>query len=432
MFSKTFIVSVILIILIVSIYYYWPKKVRVYEGKSLDGKYKDFGIGKYTIEQIGFKEIYAIRVPQDLRVIINYSENIYEMTPSSLIYPRENIKSIEIVDVKNITKILDDKKMNNSPKDCVTSEWSDWSSCSVSCGGGTQTRTRTIIKPAENGGNCILTDTRRCNENYCQVDCKVSDWSNFSPCENINGVWNKKRTRTINTYPSFGGTVCPPVSELTQTEVCPPEDCKVSDWSDWSNCQEINGILKKTRTRYIEKPPLYGGSGCPYSELTQTEVCPIISPDSVVESTLAAWNRYSTVEKSYDNDYETSWITSINYIRETEQYDYDGYTGQWVVFKYNIPVNIKGVNIKFGIRTPSSSNQQKVKIYKNVDLSETSPIKTGRDLSNYVFPPDTLILEKEYNQITFITLNEILNLKGINNIMIMFSRDSIVSEIQFY
>ena len=430
MFSKTFIVIASVLVLLVLVYIYWPKKVRVYEGNSLDGKYKDLGIGKYTIEQIGFKEIYAIRIPDDLRVIIDYSDNSSQLQLKTLIYPEKNIKSIEIVNQKDLIKIMDDKQ-KNLPKHCVTSEWSDWSSCSVSCGGGTQTRTRTIIKPAENGGYCNvnLSETRQCNENYCPVDCKVSDWSNFGPCENINGVWKKTRTRTINIYPVGGGTSCP---ELTQTEICPPEDCKLSDWSDWS-CIEVNGVLKNTRRRYIENEPLYGGY-CPYSELTQTEVCPIIEADSVIHSANSYWARYTMIENAYDNDYETSWVPGLRLIKGTEEYDVDGYTGQWVVFKYKIPVNIKGINMKFRIRTPSDLNQslQKVKIYKNVDQSETSPIKINTDLSNYIFPPDTLILEKEYEQLTDITLNEKLNLTDINNIMIMFSRDTSVSEIQFY
>jgi hypothetical protein len=146
---------------------------------------------------------------------------------------------------------------------------------------------------------------------------------------------------------------------------------------------------------------------------------------------------YTTIEKAYDNDYDTPWTPGLRFIdiEGTQEYDINAYTGQWVVFKYNRPVNIKGINMKFRIRTPSASHQsfqQKVKIYKNVDQSETSPIKMNTDLSNYVFPPDTLILEKEYNQLTDITLNEKLNLTDINNIMIMFSRDTNVYEIQFY
>ena len=48
-------------------------------------------------------------------------------------------------------------------------QWSDWSPCSVACGGGTQTQTRTCSDPAPaNGGQqCEGEDvkTRECNTN---------------------------------------------------------------------------------------------------------------------------------------------------------------------------------------------------------------------------------------------------------------------------
>jgi hypothetical protein len=51
------------------------------------------------------------------------------------------------------------------PVDCVVSDWSEWSDCSAECGGGTQTRTRTIVTPAQNGGTVCdaLIETRECN-----------------------------------------------------------------------------------------------------------------------------------------------------------------------------------------------------------------------------------------------------------------------------
>jgi hypothetical protein len=47
------------------------------------------------------------------------------------------------------------------PVNCVVSEWSEWSSCVD----GSQTRTRTVITPAENGGTACpaLTETQSCS-----------------------------------------------------------------------------------------------------------------------------------------------------------------------------------------------------------------------------------------------------------------------------
>jgi hypothetical protein len=48
----------------------------------------------------------------------------------------------------------------NDPVDCVVSDWSEYSSCE----NGTQSRTRTVITPAQNGGaSCpVLTESRSC------------------------------------------------------------------------------------------------------------------------------------------------------------------------------------------------------------------------------------------------------------------------------
>ncbi len=54
-------------------------------------------------------------------------------------------------------------------------EWSQWSTCSVTCGAGNQTKTRTCTNPtpANNGINCSTTNfdyaTQICTENPCPV-----------------------------------------------------------------------------------------------------------------------------------------------------------------------------------------------------------------------------------------------------------------------
>jgi hypothetical protein len=57
------------------------------------------------------------------------------------------------------------------PVDCVVSNWSNWGECSATCGGGTQTRTRTIITPPANGGQqCpALSEIQTCNTQACPV-----------------------------------------------------------------------------------------------------------------------------------------------------------------------------------------------------------------------------------------------------------------------
>ena len=54
--------------------------------------------------------------------------------------------------------------------DCEWSRFSDWSECSVSCGGGIQRRRRTILVEADRGGRRCAgrsEETRICNSRSC-------------------------------------------------------------------------------------------------------------------------------------------------------------------------------------------------------------------------------------------------------------------------
>ena len=59
------------------------------------------------------------------------------------------------------------------PQDCEVSDWSDWSACSAECGGGTQTRTRTIVSEAWCGGAACpaLSEMQACNTQACSIMC---------------------------------------------------------------------------------------------------------------------------------------------------------------------------------------------------------------------------------------------------------------------
>lgn len=49
----------------------------------------------------------------------------------------------------------------------VNGGWSDWGSCSVACGGGTQTRTCTNPSPANGGASCSGASSQACNSQAC-------------------------------------------------------------------------------------------------------------------------------------------------------------------------------------------------------------------------------------------------------------------------
>ena len=61
------------------------------------------------------------------------------------------------------------------PVDCTWSNWTEWSNCSNSCGGGTQTKSREIAFSAENGGqDCIGNNIviQNCNMNISCNDTR--------------------------------------------------------------------------------------------------------------------------------------------------------------------------------------------------------------------------------------------------------------------
>ena len=168
------------------------------------------------------------------------------------------------------------KACNTQPcsGDCVVSDWSAWGTCSATCGGGTQTHTRTVRSPASNGGaDCPpLTETQTCNTQACPVDCLVSPWSSWGTCSAACGGGTQTHTRDILTSASNGGAACP---VLTETQACNtqscPVDCTVSPWSAWGTCSASCGGGTQTQTRSIVTPAANGGQACP--TLTQTQTC---------------------------------------------------------------------------------------------------------------------------------------------------------------
>jgi hypothetical protein len=166
----------------------------------------------------------------------------------------ERLESVLIKIMTKLTQCCCDG--TPQPVDCVVSEWGPWSECID----GEQTRTRTVVTPASNGGDpCpALEETRECCE---PVDCVVSAWGAWSACNN--GV--RTRTRTVVTPASCGGDPCPSLIETE--ECCTPVNCVVSEWGPWSEC--VNSL--KTRTRTVITPASCGGTPCP--ALSETVDC---------------------------------------------------------------------------------------------------------------------------------------------------------------
>jgi hypothetical protein len=111
------------------------------------------------------------------------------------------------------------------PRACVTSEWSLWSLCTKTCGGASKLRTRTIIKhPMFKGSPCPkLKETQPCSTKPCPVDCEVSAWTKWGECSVHCGGGQQSKSRTITRAPKFAGHTC--TTKLEDTKVCNTNYC---------------------------------------------------------------------------------------------------------------------------------------------------------------------------------------------------------------
>jgi Spondin-like TSP1 domain len=203
-------------------------------------------------------------------------------------------------------ELTESRACNTSPcaVDCKVGDWSEWSACSTTCGPGEQTRERSVETAAAHGGKAcpVLSERRECQEKPCPVDCKVSNWTDWSACSAQCGPGTQTRTRTVVTPPAHGGTACPALADTQPCNVKPcPVDCKVSGWSDWSACSKSCGGGELTRTRTVITPAAHGGVACP--ALNETQSCNLQSCN--VDCKVSGWSGWSSCTKSCEGGQQT-------------------------------------------------------------------------------------------------------------------------------
>uniref|UniRef100_UPI00193A61B8 uncharacterized protein LOC120335429 n=1 Tax=Styela clava TaxID=7725 RepID=UPI00193A61B8 len=162
------------------------------------------------------------------------------------------------------------------------SKWRRWSSCSATCGGGSRTRTRVCI----NSGDRITCDgiasqTEDCNEKACP---SFSNWSSWSSCSESCGGGIRRQSRTCNNG-YFGEPGC--IGDEYRDEACNEMPCPFwSEWSEYSACSATCGQGSRTRYRTCNNG-LPGERGCIGSPLEE-HAC----SDSVC-AFWAAWSSWS-------------------------------------------------------------------------------------------------------------------------------------------
>ncbi|XP_041365652.1 coadhesin-like [Gigantopelta aegis] len=189
-----------------------------------------------------------------------------------------------------------DCKIKECPGDGAWGAWGEekLGKCSVSCGSGTQTitRTRQCDNPAPtNGGKTCPGEGKE----EKQKDCKIKEcpgngawgpWGaeKFGKCSLTCGTGTRPVTRTRqcdNPAPSNGGKDCPGENKSVKREACKLKDCPVDGvWGAWG--VKILGICSVTcgsgtrpitRRRLCNNPaPRNGGKDCEGDDKTERQI----------------------------------------------------------------------------------------------------------------------------------------------------------------
>jgi len=112
---------------------------------------------------------------------------------------------------------------------------------------------RSVMTPPDGGAKCLpLEALRSCNNQPCPVDCKLATWSGWSKCSAECGGGVRQRLREVKLAMKFGGHPCGATSETKScnNQAC-EKDCDLSDWTAWSHCsKDCDGGTQK-RMKFI-------------------------------------------------------------------------------------------------------------------------------------------------------------------------------------
>ncbi|OQV23958.1 Semaphorin-5B [Hypsibius exemplaris] len=139
-------------------------------------------------------------------------------------------------------------QIENCTRDGNWTDFSDWSACSVSCGGGRRSRTRTCTNPAPQfggldcGGSAI--EAEECGNDICPPQIlrsslpttnsgsQLQAWGPWSDCSQSCGVGIQRRARSC--LKEDANTDC--ASPQTETRECNQAVCPaIETFSDWTN-----------------------------------------------------------------------------------------------------------------------------------------------------------------------------------------------------
>ncbi|XP_017177065.1 SCO-spondin isoform X4 [Mus musculus] len=151
--------------------------------------------------------------------------------------------------------------------------WSSWSYCSVSCGGGSQVRTRscTVSAPPHGSLSCEGPDTqtRHCGQQLCLQKLERCSWGPWGPCSRSCGTGLASRSGSCPCLLTKEDSKCNDTFLGLDTQACYSgpcqDDCTWGDWSSWTRCS--CKVLVQQRYRHQVPAPGQAGEGTPCTRL---------------------------------------------------------------------------------------------------------------------------------------------------------------------
>ena len=125
--------------------------------------------------------------------------------------------------------------------------WSEWSTCSSTCGGGVRRRNRTCGLLSRDTGECLGEGEQeeKCGDQVCP---SWTSWGPWGGCSATCGPGSRERRRDCQ--PSGDASQCE--GQASEEGVCEEQACQESAWSpwgEWGSCSRSCGEGRETRRR---------------------------------------------------------------------------------------------------------------------------------------------------------------------------------------
>ncbi|CAC5401260.1 HMCN [Mytilus coruscus] len=196
------------------------------------------------------------------------------------------------------------------PIDGNWGSWGSYGSCSVTCGTGDQTKTRSCNNPtpAHNGNQCSGsgTSSKSCTTASCAVDGQWSNWVSWGTCSVTCASGTQTRQRQCdNPAPQHSGKVCSGSStdSKTCTQVTCPFDGNWGNWASWGTCSVTCASGTKTRQRLCDSPVAqHNGQDCSGSG-AETKTCTKVT--CPIDGNWGSWASWGTCSVTCASGTET-------------------------------------------------------------------------------------------------------------------------------